>query len=203
MTTLWTNDVSILINKLSEIYPDKDYDLNRMVNAIVRFCIICIVVLVLTNQANKNIIGILLITIVLSTLYAMEQANKNFAIDTNTQEAMKQQAHPLQEKVDSQEYYVGSDGIKYWKAFPNVPYTKNIFKNMNASLSDRLKAVGLESAYPLENNSPEFYKYLYEVDMGMKKTEPPTKKGEIGSYDLEIDDVNFMNVSESPLVFGK
>lgn len=201
MTTLWINDFSIIFNKMSEIYPDKDFDVNRMVNAIVRFCIICIIVLVLTHQANKNIVGILIITIILSTLYAMEQSTKTITLDTKVEVSTKDKdSHPLQQKVDSQEWYTGNDGIKYWKAFPNVPYTKSIFNNMNATLAQRLKAVGLENAYPLESNNPDFYKYLYEVDMGMKKNKSTAAKGEIGTFDPEE---TFMNVNDTSMLFSQ
>lgn len=173
-TPLWTNDLNILFKNYMEFYPDKTYDTNRMINSIVRFCTISIIVLIISKQANSQIIGILIVSIVLSTLYGLEQESKQ---DKTVELKVENTVKP------EEEFVVGANGIKYWKAFPTLPYTKNIFNDPNVSLEQRLKTSNLDKKFPIENQN-EFANYLYQDHNILKKEEVEG----IQYYDAEEDE---------------
>ena len=192
-TQLWTNDLNTLFKNYMEFYPDKTYDTNRMINSIVRFCVLSIIILVITKQANAQIVGILIVGIVLSTLYGLEQESKNEKINTSEEKTVILGTKP------EDEFVIGANGVKYWKAFPTIPYTKNIFNDPNVSLEQRLKASNLDKKFPIENQD-EFAKYLYS-DLSIIKDEHVEG---IQYYDIEADDdgFNYMGNNENSAVFN-
>ena len=80
-TIFWGNDISILYNRnhILEIFPAKDYDIIRKLNAILRFSIYYSVLVFLYNKKNTNVFYIPVVVGIIT--YIVYQKNKTIQVD--------------------------------------------------------------------------------------------------------------------------